>query len=294
MNDINDLVKIKENTIKNIKSLDQEDLRKIDKAEEELFNFDQDFSLLQCVIDNYDSFALDIRNYLESGYLTGNILDSKNYLTLIRIINKWLLNILSSFKAMIEHLETRIKRNFGKDSIECKKLKEILSREYDGQFAYAFSYKLRNYIQHCGMPKLSFNIVQDINDPSEMKLSLQIDLDRDDLLQSYDGWTNVKPRLMELDRKICLLTILDDLVDSLVKILIEIKDLIGYEEAKAAKSFMLELINEDNDYASQDYGICKKMERSGEKLNIKIRILKTTLLNSVNTFEKLIGEYSTN
>lgn len=120
MNDINDLVIIKENTIKNIKSLDQEDLRKIDKAEEELFNFDQDFSLLQCVMDNYESFELDLQNYLESGYSTGNILDSKNYLTLIRIINKWLLNILSSFKAMIEHLETRIKRNFGKDSIECK------------------------------------------------------------------------------------------------------------------------------------------------------------------------------
>lgn len=153
--------------------------------------------------------------------------------------------------------------------MNAKKLKEILSREYDGQFAYAFSYKLRNYIQHCGMPKLSFNIVQDINDPSQMKLSVQIDLDRDDLLHSYDGWTNVKPRLMELDRKICLLTILDDLMDSLVKILIDIKDLIGYEKAKAAKSFMLELVNEDNDYASQDYGICKKNGAFRRKIKYK-------------------------
>lgn len=243
-------------------------------------------------MDNYDSFVLELQNYLENGLSTGNVLDSRNYSTLIRIINKWMLNILSSFKAMIEHLETRIKRNFGKDSIECKKLKEILSREYDEEFSYAFSYKLRNYIQHCGMPKFIFNINQNMNDPNNMELSLEIDLDRDNLLASFDAWTTVKSRLMSIDKEISLLTILNDLMYSLVNILIDIKDLIRYEKAKEAKSFMLELTNEDSNYIGQDYGICTELERSGENLNIKIRILKTTLLNSVNTFEKLIEDYS--
>ncbi|MBN6519311.1 hypothetical protein JZM35_01580 [Acinetobacter pittii] len=294
MNKINILVSTKENTVQNIRTLDQEEIIKIDRAEEDLFNFDQDFSLLQCVIDNYESFVLELQNYLKNGLSTGNILDSRNYSTLIRIINKWMLNILSSFKAMIEHLETRIKRNFGKDSIECKKLKDILSREYDQEFSYAFSYKLRNYIQHCGMPKFTFNINQDMSGPRNMELSLEIDLDRDDLLASFDAWTTVKSRLMSIeDKNISLLTILNDLIYSLVNILIDLKDLIGYEKAKEAKSFILELISEDSNYTGQDYGICTEMEHSGKNLNIKIRILKTTLLNSVNTFEKLIEDYST-
>ncbi|ENW05253.1 hypothetical protein [Acinetobacter beijerinckii] len=287
----NDLISTKDNKIKKIRTLDQETLIKINKAEEELFNFDQDFSLLQCVMDNYESFQSDLEFYLKNSSSTGNILDSKNFSKLIRITNKWLLNILSSFKAMIEHLETRIKRNFGKDSIECKELKKILSREYDTEFSYAFSYKLRNYIQHCGMPKLSFNINQEMNNSNEIELSLEINLDKESLLASFEAWTTVKPRLMDQDCKICLLATLENLMNSLVMILIDIKDLIGYEKAKNAKLFILELINEEKSYIDQDYGICRNIEHSGKELNFQFRILKTTLLNSVNSFEDLIEEY---
>lgn len=293
MKNINQLVKFSGNKIVALNVLDQETLKTIDKAEEDLYNFDQDFRLLQCVLDNHESFESELKNSLLNGASSDqNLIGFVDFSKIIRIIDKWLLNILSSFKAMIEHLETRIKRNYGNSSKEYKLLKSLLSYEYDNEFSYAFSYKLRNYIQHCGMPKVVFNISQNMENPNEIQLSLELDLHRDELLNSYDSWTTVKERLMQQEEKLCLLNILEELMSSLIRIFIGIKELISFEKAKQAHLLILNIISENETYRGQNYGVCTLMERSGEKLNINTRILKTILFDSLNSFNELIKVWS--
>lgn len=209
----------------------------------------------------------------------------------VRIIDKWLLNILSSFKALLDHLETRITRNYGKDSKEYNQLKSAYSYEFDNVFSYAFSYKLRNYIQHCGMPKITFNINTTIDHEitNQIEFLLKLDLHRDDLLSSYDSWTTVKNRLAEQEDEICLLNVLDELMQSLIRIFSKIKDLISYKDAIEAQNYILSIINEDKTYQEQNYVICKEIEKSGENLKIQNRILKTKLFESLNSFNLLIN-----
>lgn len=282
-------MKFSNNQIQGLDTLDEVALQKIDQAEEILYLFDRDFRLLQCVLDNHQSFELELKNHLVHGALNdGGIIGSVDLSKNVRIVDKWLLNILSSFRALTEHLETRITRIYGKKSKELEILKKALSNEYDNEFSYAFSYKLRNYIQHCGMPRITFSTNMDHKILNEIQLSMEIDLHRDDLLNCYDSWTTVKDRLKDQDEKICLLNILDELMKSLLRIFSNIKDLISFEKAKQAQQYILSIINENESYQEQNYGVCTSMEKSGEKLNIKTRILKTRLFESLNSFNNLM------
>ena len=56
MNNINQLMKFSNNQIQGLDTLDEVALQKIDQAEEILYLFDRDFRLLQCVLDNHQSF----------------------------------------------------------------------------------------------------------------------------------------------------------------------------------------------------------------------------------------------
>ena len=75
---------------------------------------------------------------------------------------------------------------------------------------------------------------------------------------------------------------------SLLRIFSNIKDLISFEKAKQAQQYILSIINENESYQEQNYGVCTSMEKSGEKLNIKTRILKTRLFESLNSFNNLM------
>lgn len=291
MNHINQLMKFSNNELKGLHILDAETIKKIDEAEEYLYFFDRDFRLLQCVLDNHESFQLELKNQLMQGAYNSDLVASVDLSKYVRIIDKWLLNILSSFKALLDHLETRITRNYGKDSKEYDQLKSAYSYEFDNVFSYAFSYKLRNYIQHCGMPKITFNINTTIDHEitNQIEFLLELDLHRDDLLSSYDSWTIVKKRLTEQEDEICLLNVLDELMQSLIRIFSKIKDLISYKDATEAQNYILSIINEDETYQEQNYVICKEIEKSGENLKIQNRILKTKLFESLNSFNSLIN-----
>lgn len=288
MTTTNQLLKFSNGEIRGLKTLDEETLKKIDDAEEKLYLFDRDFRLLQSVLDNHTSFELELRNYLKESVNDISILHSIDFSKSIRLIDKWLLNILSSFKALIEHLETRITKNYGKRSNELSILKNAQSYEFDNEFSYAFAYKLRNYVQHCGIPQITITINSDQNISNEIQLSLEIDLHRDDLLSNYDSWGAVKDRLINQDEKICLLNIFDELMTSLLRIFSNIKELISYEEAKKARNTLLNIIGEDDYYEELNYGVSSSIQQSGEHLNMATRILKTKLIGSLNSFNQLI------
>lgn len=295
MENINQLFKFNGNEIKGLHQLSQDTLDKLNQAENDLYKFDRDFRLLQCVLDNYSSFERELEECLsKNAFSNQNLINFVSLPQLNRVTDKWLLNILTAFRALIDHLQTRTKRSFDKNSKEVKILKDAQSYEFDNNFSYAFLYKLRNYVQHCGMPKITFNIKQEIgSSPNEIERSLEISMHRDDLLMSFDSWSQiVRTKLAEQEEEICLLNTLDELKHSLIIIFNEIKELISYTQAKKAQKFILEIINENDKYSGQDYGISTSMEISRNNLNINTRILKTSLFDSLIHFDSLIKNIS--
>jgi len=103
-------------------------------------------------------------------------------------INKCLLDMLNLFYVYITHVEVFYKREFGKDSNELQGFINHRNNFYDNHFEYRFFYQLRNFSTHVGLPIT--NIVSEIideNDP-DMKTSEKVYMDREYLLNSYDGW----------------------------------------------------------------------------------------------------------
>lgn len=115
--------------------------------------------------------------------------------------NRHVLNVLSSFRMYLDHVETDVKRSFGGDSPEARLFAEACSKQYDSNPSYGFVYKLRNYTQHCGLPVA--NVVlsgsvkplwADADTPTaaftseQGHRSLVLSFDRSDLLQEFH-WT---------------------------------------------------------------------------------------------------------
>ncbi|MEO1720458.1 MAG: hypothetical protein AAFR23_09570, partial [Pseudomonadota bacterium] len=89
------------------------------------------------------------------------------------------MNIMSSFRSFLDHADTYLSRKFGVESDELAAWKSLQASEYDQTFAYRFVYKLRNYVQHVGMPPLKLSASSSANTES---VTMRIDLDRDRLL----------------------------------------------------------------------------------------------------------------
>jgi hypothetical protein len=100
------------------------------------------------------------------------------------------LNFLVSVRTYLDHTETKIKKEFGKESVQWKRVKAACSAEYDGFFAYRFLYRLRNYVQHCGAPPSIIHSSANLADreSKEVKRAGALYLTRDRLLEDYDGW----------------------------------------------------------------------------------------------------------
>lgn len=110
--------------------------------------------------------------------------------------NRHLLNYLFSFRTYIDHLETFIKREYGKQSNEVKEFKTLTANIHDENLAYRFFYNLRNYSQHCGLPIDIFEIQSSISD-NIYSVKLKIEFDGKKLLENFDDWRFAKKDLIE-------------------------------------------------------------------------------------------------
>ncbi|MDF2083773.1 hypothetical protein [Bacillus pseudomycoides] len=151
--------------------------------------FENDFSLYMTVELNYQEIHSTIQKYSEQYKKNSQM----SWILIRRImldISRRVLNYLSTFRTYLDHAEYLLKKEYGKNSEQVKKFKEVCSKEYDNYFAYRFLYRLRNYSQHCGMPVGNVSLGQRANDDNGIDYSLIVTFDRDELLRSYDSWGN--------------------------------------------------------------------------------------------------------
>lgn len=127
-------------------------------------------------------------------------------------MNRGLLNFLCSFRAYIDHTERSLK-NW--DSVEKDYLTlfhDRTSYHYDNDFYYRFLWKLRNYIQHRGLPFAGIEKELVAGDSGEVTPRTLVYFNRDFLLQDYNDWGVVKEDLIGKQEKIDVMTCVNGLM----------------------------------------------------------------------------------
>ena len=130
-------------------------------------------------------------------------------------INRYILNVLSSIRTFLDHTETRLKKDFGKNHMITNKFNELVKKAYDENFSYRFLYKLRNYSQHCGLPAGSLKTSS--SKDNGFKEVLTLALVRDELLNNYDSWGIVKEEIKNKEEEFDIINLLKDKVEILKK-----------------------------------------------------------------------------
>ncbi|WP_320069765.1 hypothetical protein [Micromonospora sp. RTGN7] len=133
-------------------------------------------------------------------------------------------NWLMAVRLHLDHEETRIKRQYGKDSPEVQSFKSACSRAYDDSFAYRFLYKLRNFTVHCGLPLGSVNLRIPAEDERKRGIIQHIEflLDRDLLLNGFGSWGTVKAELNAMPKNFSAVPLIDEAMPLIREIMDEI------------------------------------------------------------------------
>jgi hypothetical protein len=159
---------------------------KVPSADVEKFELDQkllmEFStvekLIACVMLNVTDLSNMIGEFGEA-FFEQRTTSPEQMDALDLHVSRALMNIMCSFRTFLDHADTYLSRTFGVESDELAAWKTLQKSEYDQHSAYRFLYKLRNYVQHVGMPPLKFSASSNANTAS---VTMRIDLDRDRLL----------------------------------------------------------------------------------------------------------------
>lgn len=194
------------------KGLTQIDFENYLKASSELNNYDNLKRLFEILTLNYNEFIEFTQS--ESRILFENSLspsgDNKNYYKHHLNLNRIFLNYLSSFRTLIDHIETTIKRKYGNESDEVIKYKKLTTYLFDNFFSYRFLGKLRNYSQHCGLPIDEFEISATKISEDKFKSEYKIEFSTEKLLRDYTSWGKVKNDLLK-QNYISIFTILEEM-----------------------------------------------------------------------------------
>lgn len=184
-----------------------------------LIDFSNKQQLFTIINLNYEEF----KNLINTYFIEFKNNSSMNWVRMERMLintNRVLLNFLSSFRTLLDHMEYILKKDYGNESGEFKKFKKVCSEQYDNYFSYRFLYKLRNYTQHCGMPVGSLTIDSKVSNIESKKVEdyLAVYFDRDTLLNKYDSWGPIKNEIMDLPPKTEINPFVDDVIQCISRI----------------------------------------------------------------------------
>ena len=200
--------------IGNVRILTEKEYDKIIKYITELETFASDENLFLLVEDSYDDLQNALATHLDD-YAADKHSGPPKMQRISLNINRMVLGLLSSIRTYLDHTETRLKRQFSDSSTEVEGFKVATANEFDSEFAYRFTEKLRNYAQHCGLPigTVSLHSVSTGED------ELIVQFDRDMLLTNFPkGWGKVKTELENMPDKFDIVPLLSKKVELLRKI----------------------------------------------------------------------------
>jgi hypothetical protein len=174
----------------------------------------EDISSLNIHIERISALDKDAQKFIIFKQAYSDFLellkDSKNPQRLSRVI----MELMSTFKAFLDHWETSIKRMHGENSSFFKAFKALTSSEYDNCFAYRFTYELRNYIQHVSMPDFTYESHLNEQNSVEVRLLLNKSL----LIKNYSKWKTIKKDFLNMPDFFDFIPLIHELYQSVKKI----------------------------------------------------------------------------
>jgi len=172
-------------------------------------DFGNSCSLYEICDSNYESI-LSFYRQLATNYPPNRNRADEFMRDVAQEMNRLLLNYLSSFKVFLDHLKTRYSRSPLKEQRYLADFNNICSACFNMNFYYRFFSKLRDYVQHCGLP---IHYVEIKENPGRIDISMGFD--RDTLLNRYDKWRSVKKDLTQQPQRFEIIPSLAKLRDQL-------------------------------------------------------------------------------
>lgn len=286
-----ELFKSNANSLKSLKSLTKSEFSSIKEFGSTLMNFQRHHALIEYVITNFNTLNdLFINKTKEIGcnaedsfyYPFGNF-----YLE----ANTVILNFLSSARTFLDHMETHIKKEFTENSPQYSTFRDSTVEEFDNKFSYRLMGKLRNYVTHCGMPPLSYDLSKkNEGDNQYTNITLIVNFNRDQLLKGYDGWgAIVRKDLIESKDFFPAISLFSEYIYSLIKIYLIYTKSFVISDVMNAKDKLLHAINEPEGYSEDNYhcGVISPKDNPKDGLNIHLQTIPASLLRKVYHFERL-------
>ncbi|MGY5957685.1 hypothetical protein ACUY4R_000151 [Kosakonia sp. BK9b] len=282
-----ELFRMSEGNIKSLRVLNQIEVDSIISNCSKLIAFQRHHALIEYVIYNYnalnDLFVKKAIQYTsielnDLGYPFDNLFLESNAL---------ILNFLASARTFIDHMEANIRKSDNEKGTKISFFKELTAHEFDSKFSYKFMGKLRNYVQHCGMPPLNYTISKNHEDNNILNTTLNVMFNRDALLREYDSWgSHVIPQLKAQTPEFSIFILMNEYIYSLIKIYITYTKQDNLLGTLKAKQEILSIINQGEGYYLNDYAI-GKITPQDEGVKINPSTIPASLLKKIDTFSKI-------
>ncbi|MET8923699.1 hypothetical protein ABZW26_15085 [Streptomyces sp. NPDC004623] len=141
-------------------------------------------------------------------------------------------DFLSAFRAFDDRTSRSLKKDFGERSVEFTTFKSALSEEFDNSFAYRFTYKLRNYSQHCGNVPMTGKVHATLEADGSKTKTVDLNFDPIELLAEFDAWGSiVKNELKTMSGEFPVEAVVDQAMTSCM--IAHVKLFMAHKEAAA-------------------------------------------------------------
>lgn len=276
------------NKINEIRPLTREEIGRYDAQKNILMEFVNDFALVEYVRLNYESFMELLDETVVKVASEPSFIGSYPFKTFPFLLNTRILNYMMSVKTLLDHMETSINRRYGGGSTELAEFKMLTAKEYDGKFSYRFMYKLRNFVQHCGMPPLSYTISKSLDETSStVSIELIVYFLRDELIRGFSKWgVPVKAELTQMDESFPIMPIFNEHINSIFKVYVSFNEKYHMAKTLKAKEYILNFIGESENYIDDEY-IIAKIKKTEAGLNISKKTIPTSVFEKISDFFKI-------
>lgn len=285
-----ELARVEGDGIKVIRPLSDEEVQEIRSCNKEIFDFNRHFKLVEYVLYNFSCLKKVVEGSLERFAESSETIGRYDLDSFGHEININLLNLMMSARTFLDHMETFAKREYGKPSEAVDLFKELTAEEFDSRFSYKFMYKLRNYVQHCGMPPLSYSKSKSFDEHAPY-VGITLMFDRDALISGFDGWGSiVKPQLESQYNKFDAFAIIEEFVLSILRIYIRFYDEIRFNETLEARARIAEIIEQSEVYFEDDYCLFSASEKDGGKVTFNMSWVPASIFRKVEHYISLRDE----
>lgn len=204
--------------------------------------------------NEYD-FALDLQSIVEANAVAAmhviRTIEASSYDSMLtptarrdatREANRALINFLTSMRLILDHMQTRLTRHYGKNSPLADAFRRVTATVHDRSRPYRVLYNMRNYTQHCGMPIREVTVdAKQVEGAIVRRVAVACDVQT--MLDRFSDWRFAKPDLELLRPAFAIGPFVAEVVKNLVEISDELRAL-EITEVRDATERVVTLIRE--------------------------------------------------